>query len=228
MNTLTTPPSRSGTRPVRTGSDLLLAGAAGAVLTVATFTIGGALRPGYDPVRHYVSQLSLGPGGWVQVANFLVTGALMLVLAVGLRRRLAPNAGGLFGPILLATFGLGPVGAGLFPADPGLNGFPPGTSIPPDSPTFDFRVHIVSAIVVFCSLPAAALVLARRFRRDGRPGWATYSVATGVLVRLLWAGSTILIVDGSAPIDAIGGLVQRGYLVLGFGWVAAVALRLRK
>ena len=52
----------TGTRLTR---GLLSAGAAGAVGTVVLFVAQGAVRPGYDPIRHYVSQLSLGPGGWV-------------------------------------------------------------------------------------------------------------------------------------------------------------------
>jgi hypothetical membrane protein len=215
-------------RPSRTTDRLLLAGQVGAPLTVAVFTVDGLFRPGYDPVRHYVSQLSLGPGGWVQVANFLVTGALMLAFAVGLRRALRPGRGSRWGPLLVAAFGLGLVAAGLFPADPGLGGFPPGTVIPPDSPTPDFQRHILAAVVVFFSLPAACAVLARRFARDPAwRGWTAYSLLTGALVWVLWAGSTILSGDGSAPVDAVAGLVQRVYLVVGFGWVALLATRLR-
>ncbi len=207
---------------------LLMAGAAGAVLSVALFTVQGLFREGYDPVRHYVSQLSLGPGGWVQVANFVGTGALMLCFAAGLRRALRPGRASVWGPILVATFGLGLITAGIFPADEGLGNFPPGTVIPADSPTLDFRIHILSAMVVFFSLPAACFVLARRFRHDRtRRGWAAYSIATGTVVWVLWAGSTILSGDGSAPIDAVVGLVQRVYLIAGFAWIALVAVHLR-
>jgi Protein of unknown function (DUF998) len=31
-------------------------------------------RDGYRPLRHPVSSLTLGPGGWDQAANFAVTG----------------------------------------------------------------------------------------------------------------------------------------------------------
>lgn len=204
-----------------------LAGAAAGIGFVVSFLVQGALREGYDPVRHYVSQLSLGAGGWVQVATFLVTGALMVVFAAGLRRGLSPGRGAVAAPILLALTGLGLVTAGLFPADPGLNGFPPGTTLPPDSPTPSFTVHILSAAVVFFTLPAACVVLARRFRRDPDwRGWAGWTLAAGVVVWVTWAGSTVLSGDGSAPIDGVIGLVQRIYLVVAFGWVTAVSLRL--
>jgi hypothetical membrane protein len=206
-----------------------LAGAAAGVGFVLSFLVQGALREGYDPVRHYVSQLSLGPGGWVQVATFVLSGALLVVFAAALRRALAPGRGSVAAPILLALTGLGLVTAGLFPADPGLNGFPPGSTLPPDSPTPSFTVHILSAAVVFFALPAAAFVLARRFRRDPAwRGWAVWTVAAGVVVWALWAGSTVLSGDGSAPIDGVIGLVQRIYLVVAFGWVTAVSVRLSR
>src|SRR6476660_1165534 len=63
--TATTATTAGHTLPSRrrrqSGTELLLAcGAAAALLFVLTFTVDGALRAGYDPVRHYVSQLSLG------------------------------------------------------------------------------------------------------------------------------------------------------------------------
>jgi len=216
----------TGTRLTR---GLLSAGAAGAVGTVVLFVAQGAVRPGYDPIRHYVSQLSLGPGGWVQVGNFLATGILMICFALGLRSALRAGPGAVWGPILVATFGVGLVVAAIFPADPGLGGYPPGSVIPADSPTVAFRVHILGAVVVFTSLSAACLVLARRFRRNPAwRGWAAYSVVTGVVVWVMWAGSTVLSGDGSAPIDAVVGLVQRVYLLIGFTWIALVALRMRR
>jgi hypothetical protein len=57
---------------------------------VIVFSADGATRPGYRPLRHPVSSLSLGPRGWVQVTNFAVTGALYLAAAAGLARAADP------------------------------------------------------------------------------------------------------------------------------------------
>jgi hypothetical protein len=57
---------------------------AGAVLdrvprrSVRGFSIAGARRRGYDPRRHPVSALALGPGGAVQPLNFIVSLAGLL------------------------------------------------------------------------------------------------------------------------------------------------------
>lgn len=80
------------------------------------------------------------------------------------------------GPVPLAAFGAGLLVAGLFPADPGLNNVPPGSRIPPDSPTPAFRIHILAAVVVFTSLSAACVVLAHRLGGRGGPA---YSRLTG-------------------------------------------------
>src|ERR1700761_2663654 len=74
----------SGPEPARRG--LLHCGAAAGPLFVSVFLIEGARRPGYKPLRHPVSSLSLGPRGWVQVANFATTGMLYIAGAAGLAR----------------------------------------------------------------------------------------------------------------------------------------------
>ena len=74
-------------------SRLLLCGVLGPVIFVASFLVQGAVRSGYDALRHPVSSLSLGSAGWVQMATFWVTGLLIAAYAVGLRR-----AGAVGGP----------------------------------------------------------------------------------------------------------------------------------
>jgi len=57
---------------------LLACGVIGPALFVAAFLAQGAVRPYYDPLRHPVSSLAIGDMGWVQCANFVVAGALLL------------------------------------------------------------------------------------------------------------------------------------------------------
>ncbi len=72
---------------------LLSAGIVGPVLFVLAFTIAGALRPGYSPVRDVVSDLGAGPGSWLQNANFAVFGVLLLAFAAGFRRASGAGTG---------------------------------------------------------------------------------------------------------------------------------------
>ena len=50
---------------------LLTGGALGGLLFTAVYLVEGATRPGYDALVLPISALSLGPGGWVQQANFV-------------------------------------------------------------------------------------------------------------------------------------------------------------
>ena len=85
---------------------------AGVVLN-ATFTLEGALRPGYDADAMFISELSLGPRGLVQKVNFGVSGVLLLLAARGLG-----ELGGRWGGRAVAIAGIGLLGAGAFDTDP--------------------------------------------------------------------------------------------------------------
>ncbi|WP_082599878.1 DUF998 domain-containing protein [Agromyces sp. Root81] len=62
---------------------LLAAGVAIAPIFLAIALAQMALRPGFDITRHAVSSLTNGDLGWVQTLNFVVTGALAILFAVG-------------------------------------------------------------------------------------------------------------------------------------------------
>jgi Protein of unknown function (DUF998) len=68
---------------------LLAGGVVGGVGFLAVALAAGAFRQDYSPLHQPVSLLSVGPGGWVQIANFVVTRVLMVGCGVGLRRALA-------------------------------------------------------------------------------------------------------------------------------------------
>src|SRR5689334_21176330 len=82
-------------------------------------------RDGFDLRRHSWSLLSNGGLGWIQVTNFLLTGAMVLACAVGLRRALRGGPAGRWAPRLVGAFGVAMLAAGVLRADPAL-GFPPG------------------------------------------------------------------------------------------------------
>ena len=120
---------RSGSAALRRG--LLRSGVAAGPLFVTVFLAEGARRPDYQPSRHPVSSLSLGPHGWVQAANFSAAGALCVAGAAGLSRSRDAIIGTRFVPALIGAAGLGPLGSAVFPTDP-VGGYPPGTpDVPP-------------------------------------------------------------------------------------------------
>ncbi len=82
-------------------------------------------REGFDLARHQWSLLSNGANGWIQIANFVVTGLMVIAFAVGLRRALEPGRGARWAPRLIGVYGASLIAAGIFRADPAL-GFPVG------------------------------------------------------------------------------------------------------
>jgi Protein of unknown function (DUF998) len=104
---------------------LLVCGVALGPLFYVVVVLQILTRTGFDIRRHPLSLLSLGDAGWIQIANFILTGLLAVACSVGVRRALRNAACGTWGPLLIATYGLGMIVAGLFPPDQ-LLGFPPG------------------------------------------------------------------------------------------------------
>ena len=72
---------------------LLIGGIVAAPLFIVLWAVQAFTREGFRPTFHPLSLLSLGDGGWVQVANFVTCGALFIVGAAGLRRRLHSGRG---------------------------------------------------------------------------------------------------------------------------------------
>ncbi|MEV4078524.1 DUF998 domain-containing protein [Nonomuraea fuscirosea] len=205
---------------------LLLCGVIGGPLFVIAFLIEGALRADYDPIRHPVSSLALGSSGWTQIANFVTTGLLMLLFAIGLRRRLrAAGRPSTWGPLLVGAYAIGLIGAGVFVTDP-VGGYPLGT---PDQGVHSWHGTLHDfpfSLLAFAALAAACFVFARRFIGWDERGWAVYSVATGALVVIgfFLSGQAFAQAEGLAD---IGGLLQRLTIVIGWGWLTLLAIHLR-
>lgn len=174
------------------------------------------LRPGFDLLHDDASLLSNGPFGWVQIANFVVTGTMVVLCAVGVRRATSAT----WAPILLALYGVGMIAAGFFVADP-MNGFPAGAPAGrPDTITVHGMLHIASAGIGFLSFVAACLVMARRFAVSREPGWKWFSLATGVVFLATFAG--VASGSGSAAV-VIGFWVG---LALAWSWIGGLSIHL--
>ncbi|HEY2194394.1 MAG TPA: DUF998 domain-containing protein [Actinomycetospora sp.] len=185
--------------------------------------VQGLTRRGFDLARHDLSLLANGSLGWIQVVTFVLSGLMTLAAAVGMRRSLRVLGGGpgsVWGPRLVGAYGIGLVGAGIFPADPAY-GFPPGT---PDGPPTTVGVggieHLVLGGLGFLCLVAGTVVLARHYASRRRVGMAWFSRATGVFFLLAFLG----IASGSAsPAVVLGFWV--GVLVV-WTWLAVVSVDL--
>jgi drug/metabolite transporter superfamily protein YnfA len=190
---------------------------AGADLFVSVFVVHGWLRPDYSPMSMFVSELSLGPYGWVQTLNFLLTGALVLVFGRGLAAHFNTGAASRAGPALVQGMGVSLMVSGVFATDP---------SAMFDRASAHGVVHGIVGAVFFTLAPVGCFVFYRRFRSDRawRPlaGW---TLSAGVVLCL----GIVLLKISQQPASGLfewKGLVQRLILVTIMAWIFAVASRL--
>jgi hypothetical protein len=213
-------PISSSRRVTRASEVLLLCGVTAGPLYVLVGAMQVFCREGFDPTRHALSLMSNGDLGWIQIANFIVTGLMVLACSVGMRQVLHPGRGGTWGPLLLGLYGLGLIGAGIFIADP-ARGFPPGTPAgPPAMITQHGLLHFVSGGLGFVGLIAACFVFSSRFAALRQPGWAAYSAATGLIFFAAFAG----IASGTNKAWIIVAFTVA--VVLAWLWISLVSSRL--
>src|SRR5262245_622101 len=164
-------------------STLLTSGMIAGPLFIIVSLVLGFTREGFDVVRHPASLLALGDLGWIQVANFVVSGVLFIALAIGLRRVLTSGVGSRWLPILFGLVGAAMIIGGVFVPDQAL-GFPPGAPAGvPKEMSWHSMVHGFAPILGFLALIAAFLVLARRFCSEGRHIWMWASILTRLRLR---------------------------------------------
>lgn len=185
----------------------------------AASLVQAATRDGFDLTRHQWSLLALGEHGWVQTANFVLTGLMIVAAAVGLRRALRSGRGATWGPRLIAVYGISLVAAAAFPADPAL-GFPAGTPEGPGDVSWHGMLHFVAAGVGFACLAGACFLLARRFGSDGRRGWAVGSRCVGAAFLTGFAA----VASGGGSVAATVAFTVAVLTV--FTWLSAVSVHL--
>src|SRR5215207_6991167 len=69
------------------------------------FMVDIGWQPLEDPAGAWPSGLTLGPYGWAQVLNFIVSGLLLMLLAVGLHCTATSGHGSRLGPTVLFVAG---------------------------------------------------------------------------------------------------------------------------
>jgi hypothetical membrane protein len=200
---------------------LLLAGAVGPLLFIVVLLVEGATRPHYNAWHHAMSTLALGDLGWMQVANFIVLGVLLLGYAFGLRQVLHPGRGSTWVPIMMGVSGLCLIGAGVSVTDPGGLGYPPGES---NASTLHGGLHLLFSNFAILAILVACVILALRFAQTpGWRGWAVYSVVTVILMIVFVIATSVA---GTSDPNSPFGLYQRLTTFAGWAWIALVALRL--
>ncbi|RBQ13805.1 DUF998 domain-containing protein [Spongiactinospora rosea] len=218
----------------RTTRALLICGAVAPLASLLVFHLDMVFRAGYDPLRHAPSSMMTGDRGWLQIANFVITGTLMIACAVGIRRTLPAGRGARWGPRLVAVYGVAMIATGVFVTDPQL-GYPPGT--PSDllpgvnaQVSWHGHLHWMATFVVYAATTLACFAFARRFAAEpGGRAWAAFLAFTGVLAPLIMYGGSLILQPLSISGEwyaAFDGIAGRMVIPLGWIWAALVPLRL--
>ena len=193
----------------------LYAGIAAPVLFTVVTLAEATARPDYSVTRDLISELSLTSRGWIQITNFVITGLLLIVFAVGLRANVRTGPGRVWGPRWVGLAGACLLAAGVFVTDPGP-GYPPGVE-----PTTSWHgtVHSIAGPLVFLALAMTAFTFARRVARP-------YGIAAGVLITTSFAGAGVLTSLDYAGVwsSAPAGLLESLAIHTGLAWLAALAI----
>lgn len=208
--------SRSGAGSAgRDPRPLLRYGVLAGPFYLAVGIIQALVRDGFDLARHPLSVLANGPGGWVQIANFVLTGLMVLAAAAGLRRVLTPGSAAT--SWFLGAFGACMIVAAVFRADP-VDGFPPGTPAGfPTSISTPGMIHFIAGALGFLSLALSCLFAVRALSRRGNSFLARLSLFSGVAVLLGFFAGPVL----GTPTLGIWFSV-----IVGWGWLSTISLRL--
>ncbi len=166
------------------------------------FMLGIGWRPFREPAGAWPSGLALGPYGWAQVANFVLSGILLMLFAAGLHFGATHGRGSRVGPALLFVAGAAMAHMG-FETDP----------IQSTSPrTLHNLIHDLAFALFVLALLPAFFFLWRRLREDALwRGHARYTLITGVLATALFL---------------LPGLAYYLFLAVALVWFEITAVRL--
>jgi len=178
------------------------------------------LREGFDLSRHALSVLANGPGGWVQTANFVISGLLVLAAAAGIWRALGRKSRAV--SWCLAGFGASMIVAAVFPADP-VDGFPVGTPTGyPTSISTSGLVHFIAGTLGFTFLGVSCFLAARAMQRRQARTLARVSFLSGLAVVLGFFG-------GAAFSSNSAGILGIWFsVVVGWAWLVVLSLHLHR
>lgn len=198
------------------------AGVIGSALFVAVFTVEGWLRPGYDWRSTFISELSIGPRGWIQILNFIILGTLFLVFTWGVAAEFREGKASKAGPLLLAIIGFSFLVSGPLVTDLART--------PRDQMSLHGILHGIFGALVFSLSPISCFVFWRRFREDPNwkhlQGWTLTAgiITTAAVVLLSAATKTTVIPNALTPWN---GLIQRMVIVPYLIWIFTFAFTLR-
>ena len=198
---------------------LLLTGLSGPLVFAISVVIVASLRPDYNHVNQFMSELGETGGHFAWVMNyfgFMLSAGLVLIFVLAFRTLLPRTALNLVGTSLLVIFAISMFLAGVFSCDVGC---------PPSERSVDQKLHDLFSILAFPAFTAGVCTWGLSLSRiAGWRGFGIYSLVTASLSLIL----LVMMVQSEAS-RAGTGMYQRLYLGVLFLWLMAMSTKqLRK
>ncbi|HUC78170.1 MAG TPA: DUF998 domain-containing protein, partial [Vicinamibacterales bacterium] len=111
---------------------------------------------------------------------------------------------------------------GIFVSDP-VFGFPPDKPLVLAQFTSHGHLHDLFSTLWFLGLPAACSVLVVRFFTIGEPGWAVYSLVSGLGMIAFFVVASMGFFQRPAFVD-VAGIYQRLSATTGLLWASLIAI----
>jgi len=205
---------------------LFICGAIAGPLFISAVLMEGATRTDYNSFRYPLSSLSIGELGWMQIANFILTGILLLIFSIGSKQIFNSSKRKFRGHLFIMLVGIGLIGAGICSTDP-VYGYPPDKPLMLAQFTVRGHLHDAFSMLVFICLPAGCFVFRKRFITAGENGWANYSAISGfaIIVTFVLAAMGFKQLPGFAD---YAGLFQRLCVTIGLTWMTLLSIHLLK
>ncbi|MFX0196338.1 MAG: DUF998 domain-containing protein [Candidatus Hodarchaeota archaeon] len=195
----------------RTLSLLAFCGIIGPIFYTIVLIILGLLRPGYSHVTQSMSELGEvgGPNAiMMNTIGFPLLGFLLIAFAIGLHRGLSEGEGSMLGPGLIVLSGVGLIGSGIFPCDPGCIDV-----------TLVSKMHSIMATIAAFAMIFAALAIFYRVKNDLLwQNYQLYSLLTGIV--------TAIIASAYMVFEPWLGVFQRLSMGVSLLWIEIMAIQL--
>lgn len=190
------------------------AGILAPVIFVGVFTVEGVLRRGYDPMKMYISALSLGDRGWIQITNFIVLGLLLFIFTLGLSKEFRTGKASRWGIITLYIISALFFISGPFVMDP--------AETPTNQISVHGFIHGISGGIVFLLMPTIIFIFLRRFVSDIE--WRSFRWWTLIIGIIEALGVIVFTYVSKIPVEQnayvnLLGLFQRIALIPFMVWV---------
>lgn len=198
----------------------------GCLLFIVMFLLQGPFRGAYSPLKFAVSSLSIGEYGWIQRANFMISGMLIFFGAFGFKAATPLLQQRVWIIRLMALSGVGLMGAGIFSSD-AVYGYPLNEPLALAQFTWRGHLHDLFSMLFFIGLPVTLFKMHHRFRSAKSVFWAKYTLVSAIAMLAFF----VLAAMGFKQIPGLvnlAGLFQRLSIMAGLLWMAALSFLVLK